>query len=209
MECSVGDRSSADLCAARCSAAAAACFAARAGAAEAAAAAGAVSLRAVRREAISRTLRRWAIRSSSFSTIGRKSLPESSAFFFSSLTMSSRECTRWAMLMRLSAEASPLIECSSRNRPLSFLRNSASVRAGSLRMALMSCRPVSVLSRKEVSCSGSTCIMPSIMSSWAFALSCDSCSSFARSTLEVMSPTEHSTCLMPFGPITRWKSNCR
>ena len=39
--------------------------------------------------------------------------------------MSSSECTRCAMLIRLSADASPLIECSSRNRPFSFLRNSA------------------------------------------------------------------------------------
>ena len=57
--------------------------------------------------------------------------------------MSSSACTRLAMLFRLSAEASPLIECSSRNSPVSFLRNSASVRAGSLRMVLTSFSPVS------------------------------------------------------------------
>src|SRR5256886_7499830 len=52
---------------------------------------------------------------------------------------------------------------------------------------------LSALSRKAISCSGSTCSMLSIMSTCALAFSCDSRSSWASRTLEVMSPTAHST----------------
>ena len=157
----------------------------------------------------SRTDLKCANRSSSRTSSGRKSLPDSSGRSRSSFSMSSNACARFSTVTSPSAADSPLSLCISRNIWSIFCRKPASSRAGTLSTVLTSLSVASLSERNDTSWRDSTRRMPSSMSICTELLDCDSLSSRASSTREVTSLTDTSICRAPPSPLTRWKSNSR